>query len=228
MASLFLTREQVRQVDRRAIDELGIPGAVLMENAGRGAAELLVALGLRGRVVICCGKGNNGGDGFVMARHLANRGAGVRVLLFAPPNELTGDAALHFHGLPGLAVPVVGYARQPLDELALRRELGSAEWIVDALFGTGLSGGLRTPFNQVVAAVNASGRRVLAVDIPSGLDCDTGRPLGPAVRASHTATFVALKKGFADPAAREWLGQVHVLDIGVPSSLVTESMGVPP
>src|SRR5437870_9185305 len=92
----FLSREEVRAVDRRAIEEFGMPGVVLMENAGRGAAELLVSLGIHGPVVICCGKGNNGGDGFVMARHLDVRGIPVRVLLFAPPNELSGEAAVNY------------------------------------------------------------------------------------------------------------------------------------
>jgi NAD(P)H-hydrate epimerase len=211
-----LTREQVRAVDRRAIEEFGVPGVVLMENAGRGAAELLRSLGATGPVVICCGKGNNGGDGFVMARHLDNEEIPVRVLLFGRPEELRGDAAVMYHIIARAGLPVDVYADETLDEARLRGELASAQWIVDALFGTGLSGPVRTPFDQVVAAINASSARVFAVDIPSGLDCDTGHPLGPTVRAHHTATFVAMKKGFADPAARAWLGAVHVLGIGAP------------
>src|SRR5947208_13661400 len=93
---MFLSRDEVRAVDRRAIEDFGIPGMVLMENAGRGAAELLLALGIHGRVVVCCGKGNNGGDGFVIARHLDRAGVPVRVLLFCRPEELTGDAALTY------------------------------------------------------------------------------------------------------------------------------------
>src|SRR5881296_3138168 len=91
-----LTRAAVRELDRRAIEELGVPGVVLMENAGRGAAEVMLALGVRGPVAVCCGKGNNGGDGFVIARHLDNHGVDVRVLLFCPPEDLTGDAAVMF------------------------------------------------------------------------------------------------------------------------------------
>src|ERR1700687_726502 len=93
---MFLSREQARTLDRRAIEEYGVPGVVLMENAGRGVAELLRSLGVRGLVVVCCGKGNNGGDGFVIARHLDNAGVAARVLLFARPEELTGDAAVHY------------------------------------------------------------------------------------------------------------------------------------
>jgi NAD(P)H-hydrate epimerase len=100
------------------------------------------------------------------------------------------------------------------------RELSAAEWIVDALFGTGLTGPPRAPFDQIIAAINTTSARVLAVDIPSGLDCDTGQPLGAVVRAEHTATFVALKKGFVNPAAQQWLGKVHVVDIGIPRALI--------
>ncbi|HMC66737.1 MAG TPA: NAD(P)H-hydrate epimerase [Gemmataceae bacterium] len=216
----FLSREEVRAVDRRAIEEFGMPGVVLMENAGRGAAELLVALGIHGRVLICCGKGNNGGDGFVIARHLDNRGVPVRLLLFCRPEELSGDAATNYRIIAKAGLPVEVHPENPVDSEAFQRELNAAEWVVDALFGTGLTGPLRPPFDQIVAAINASPAKVLAVDIPSGLDCDTGRPLGATVRAHHTATFVAPKKGFGEPAAKEWLGHVHVIDIGVPRVLV--------
>jgi NAD(P)H-hydrate epimerase len=220
---MFLTRNQVRAIDRRAIDEFGVPGVVLMENAGRGAAEVLLSLGARGAVVICCGKGNNGGDGFVIARHLDNRSVPVRVLLFADPATLSGDAALN-HGILRRSGMVIDVRAGPaIDEDALRQELAAAEWIVDALFGTGLTGAVRPPFDRVIAAVNASGAKVLAVDIPSGLDCDTGQPLGPTVRAQHTVTFVAEKKGFANPAAREWTGVVHVADIGAPRAALSRS-----
>jgi NAD(P)H-hydrate epimerase len=220
---MFLSREQVRAVDRRAIEEFGVPAVVLMENAGRGAAELLRALGIHGRVAVCCGKGNNGGDGFVIARHLDNWNVPVRILLFVRPEDLHGDAAVNYHIVHRAGLPVSVHAGRP-DVQAVRRELAGAEWVVDALFGTGLSGPLTDPFDQIVEGINSGDGRVLAVDIPSGLDCDTGQPLGPTVRAEHTATFVAQKKGFANPAAREWLGQVHVLDIGAPRRVVLEAV----
>ena len=215
---MFFSRQQVREVDRRAVEEFGVPGVVLMENAGRGAAELLLSLGVRGRVTVCCGKGNNGGDGFVIARHLDNHGVPVRVLLFARPEELVGDAAVNFGIIRTAGLPIAVHADSPAVE-SLREELAAAEWVVDALFGTGLSGPVRPPFDQVIAAINAGPAKVLAVDIPSGLDCDTGRPLGPTVRARHTVTFVGLKQGFAAPEAGEWLGQVHVVAIGAPRGL---------
>ena len=109
----------------------------------------------------------------------------------------------------------------------MRSEFADADWLVDALFGTGLSRPLYEPFASVVEAVNASGKPVLAVDIPSGLDCDLGVPLGPTVRATHTVTFVAPKKGFAAPTAKEWLGQLHVAAIGAPRSLLDSGCAVP-
>lgn len=217
---MHLSRDEVKELDRRAIEEYGVPGVVLMENAGRGAAELVRSLGVRGPVVVCCGKGNNGGDGFVIARHLDNRQVPVKVLLFGKPEELTGDAAINYHILIKAGVPLESLELRPLDAEKLRRDLAGAEWIGDALFGTGLCGPVRPPFDGVIAAMNAGSTRILAVDIPSGLDCDTGQALGPTVRADHTATFVALKKGFANPAAQEWLGRVHVLDIGAPRCLI--------
>lgn len=221
----YLSRDQVRDIDRRAIAEFGVPGVVLMENAGRGAAELLRALGVAGLVVIACGKGNNGGDGFVIARHLDNAGIATRILLFARPEDLTGDAAIHYQIVAKSGFDIRVYADAALDEARLQADVASADWIVDALFGTGLSGPLRPPFDRVVEAINGRRAKVLAVDIPSGLDCDTGRPLGATVRAHHTATFVAPKKGFAENSAAEWLGQVHVIDIGAPRVLLQQFGG---
>jgi NAD(P)H-hydrate epimerase len=217
---MYLSRQEVRELDRRAIEELGVPGVVLMENAGRGAAEVLVRLGCQGPVVICCGKGNNGGDGFVIARYLDNRNIPVHVLLFARPEDLTGDAAVNYQIISRSGLPVEVYAGEAWDEKALQLDLAKAEWILDALFGTGLTGPVRKPLDRVISAINAGQAHVLAVDIPSGLDCDTGQPLGPTVRAEHTVTFVAEKKGFAQPSAKEWIGQVHVVDIGAPRRLL--------
>ena len=215
-----MTCAEVRERERRAIEGLGLPSLVLMENAGRGLAELLVSLGIGGRVVICCGKGNNGGDGLVLARHLDNREIPVNVLLFARPEDLTPDAALNHRVLTGSGVAVEIHAGQPLDRERLRGELASAAWVVDALFGTGLRGPLRPPFDVIVDLINSSGKAVLAVDIPSGLDGDTGRPLGPAVRAWHTGTLIASKVGFHQPGAEAWAGEVHLIDTGLPRSLL--------
>ncbi len=215
-----LTREQSRDLDRRLIEEAGVPGVVLMENAGRGCAELLLRLGVSGPVVVCCGKGNNGGDGFVIARWLDNAGAAVRVLLFARPDELVGDAAVMYRIIAHSGPPIEIMPAVDVDGAALRRELDAAEWVVDALFGTGLKGPVRPPFDAIIAAINAGRAKVLAVDIPSGLDADTGRPQGPTVRAHHTATIAAAKVGYARPEAAAWLGQVHIIDMGAPRRML--------
>jgi NAD(P)H-hydrate epimerase len=213
---MLLSRDQARALDQRAIDTLGVPGVVLMENAGRDMARLLLNLGIHGPVVICCGRGNNGGDGFVIARHLDNAGVQVRVLLFADPASLTGDAAVNHQILVRSGVPLELFPGPTLDEARLRVELSLADWIVDALFGTGLQGPVRSPFDKIIEAINQSRARIFAVDIPSGLDADTGQPLGPTIRAQHTATVAGLKKGFVEPAARAWLGQVYLIDMGAP------------
>src|SRR4051794_35332875 len=156
---MLLTRQQARDLDRLVMEQYGVPGVVLMENAGRGMAELLLSLGVRGEVVVCCGKGNNGGDGFVIARHLDNRGVGVRVLLFAGPGEITGDAGINLPILVKSGVRVDA----PFDAANVPAALKDADWVVDALFGTGLTSAPRSPFDAVIGAINASGKQVLAV-----------------------------------------------------------------
>ncbi|HTU20127.1 MAG TPA: NAD(P)H-hydrate epimerase [Gemmataceae bacterium] len=222
---MILTREQARELDRRAMQEFGVPSVVLMENAGRGMAELLRSLGIDGLVVLCCGKGNNGGDGFVMARHLDNAGVRVRVLLFGDPSQLSGDAAVHHRILDASGIAIEVFAGPALDEERLRHKLTEASWIVDALFGSGLRGVVQPPFEKIIAILNDASARIFAVDIPSGLDSDTGLPLGIAVRAHHTATVAAMKKGFLEPAATEWLGQVHLIDMGTPRALFSRMDG---
>jgi NAD(P)H-hydrate epimerase len=225
--TFWLSRDEVRELDRRAIEGYGVPGVVLMENAGRGCAELLMRLNPeRKPTVILCGPGNNGGDGFVIARHLDIFRWPVWVWAFFDPAKLTGDATTNFRiaerSRDGLIQAGPGMPSERAAELLLTTHGHKGTVFVDALFGTGLARPLGTPYSELVDAVNASGIPVLAVDIPSGLDCDTGEPLGPTIRATHTATFVAHKKGFRNPTAREWTGEVHVIDIGAPRKLVDE------
>jgi NAD(P)H-hydrate epimerase len=217
--SRSLTRDEVRDIDRRAVEELGLPGIVLMENAGRGTAELMIEFGIDGPVTIVAGKGNNGGDGYVIARHLENRGFEIRVLLFADPKELGGDAATNYRVLRAAGTPIRNCFATD-ESTDWRDELSGRAWIVDALLGTGTRGAVRGTFVSVIQQINASKIPVLAVDLPSGLDCDTGEPLGACVCASHTATFVAPKRGFENPNAVTYTGEVHVIDIGVPRSLL--------
>lgn len=227
-----LSRDEVRDVDRRAIDEFGMTGLVLMENAGRNSAERLIQLGIGGLVVVCAGKGNNGGDGFVIARHLELRGFDVRVLLFASPDELVGDAASNWRILEKGETSrlVLGHRPSVSD---VDHQLSHADWIVDALLGTGTVGTLREPYRMAISTIQRSGQRVFAVDLPSGLDCDTGlpielRPDGSAmcVTAQHTVTFVARKQGFDNPASRAFTGEVHVANIGIPKKLLDEVLSL--
>jgi len=212
-----LTRSQSREIDRRAIEDYGIPGLVLMENAGRGCVDVLERLGIDGPVVILCGKGNNAGDGFVIARHLEIRGHACRVLLLSPPAELRGDAAANYAILEKTNVRIVNSSDQ-LDATG-------NDWIVDALLGTGAQGDPRPPFDAAIDWINAQPAKKLAVDVPSGLDCDTGQPAAHTVRADHTCTFAAMKIGFEQPAAKPFTGAVHVCDIGVPRKLITDAAG---
>jgi NAD(P)H-hydrate epimerase len=222
-----LTRAEVRELDRRAIEGFGVPGVVLMENAGSGCAGLLMRLNPeRKPTVILCGPGNNGGDGFVIARHLDNAGWPISVQVFAKHNrDRAGDADINFDILFASGVHFTQYRPDHFEQShrdLFLRQFATDGWVVDALFGTGLSKPLAEPHDWLVQVVNDSGLPVLAVDIPSGLDCDTGEPLGPTVKAMHTATFVAPKRGFLNPSSKAWTGEVHVIDIGAPRVLVDE------
>lgn len=215
MASL--SRQAVRQVDRWAIEQIGLPGGVLMENAGRQVADTALQL-LDGRqprsVAIVAGSGNNGGDGFVLARHLAVRGIEATVYLIGPREKLTPDADVNFEALIRLGLPVVEMAPEEVPQLA--GQLAAAGLVVDAVGGTGINGDLRGPAAEAARQINAAGACVLAVDIPTGLDCDSGLPGNPTVRAAVTVTFVARKVGFDNPASVPYTGRVVVADIGVP------------
>lgn len=215
-----ISRDQARELDRRAVEEFGMTGAMLMENAGRGTADVLSHLGISGPVVIVCGKGNNGGDGFVIARHLDLRGHEVRVILLDDPDSLRGDAKLNYHVLSKSDVSI-----ERANAAWLADALNGAGWVVDAMLGTGSSGEPREPYGTAIDKINASGVPILAVDVPSGLDCDTGQSALHTIRAQHTCTFVAAKPGFLKPTAKPYVGQLHIADIGVPKSLVRSMIG---
>ncbi len=223
------TAEEMRRLDRRAIAELGIPGAALMENAGAGAArEIRSAFGpLRGKkVVILCGKGNNGGDGFVVARHLVRAGAGVRVFLLGAPADVKGDAAVKlgkFQRARGARVTAV--TGEDSFE-AVERALAGADLVVDALLGTGLTGPAGGVTARAVGAINASRRPVVALDLPSGLSSDTGGLLGPTVAATLTTTFAGLKRGLLLYPGAAHAGNVRVVPIGIPPAEVSRGISV--
>ncbi|NIA06043.1 MAG: NAD(P)H-hydrate epimerase [Actinobacteria bacterium] len=219
-----LSRDQVREVDRRAIADFGIPGIVLMENASRAVADFARRRlsGLTNpRVTIVAGTGNNAGDGFAVARHLHNAELPVVVFLAGDPARISGDARTNLEIIQRMQLDIrtLSQDQQALD--GLRAELAEADLVIDAIFGTGLSGPVHGFYAEVIETLNSSGSAILAVDIPSGLDCDTGLPLGPAVRAAATVSFLARKKGFSVPGADAYTGQVHIADIGAPRELFT-------
>lgn len=211
------SRDGLREIDRRAVAEYGIPVLVLMENAGRAVAEE-VKRGLKGRVLIVCGAGNNGGDGLVAARHLANAGVAVEVLLLGGREEFKHAAALQLAIVDKMGVPCEPAVKEAVRDWLV--EGTEADVIVDALFGTGLSRNVDGVARQVIEAMNRSGRRIVSVDIPSGLDADSGAVLGAAVEATVTVSFCGGKLGFTKGAFQ--VGKCVVADIGVPINLLRE------
>lgn len=210
----YLESRLIRQIDAAAVQELGMRGLLLMENAARGACEVLEGLQPQGRIMIVSGSGNNGGDGLAMARLLAANGIESEVHLVRAGKSLTDDAQSNLEFLHRSGINV-----EEADGTSLRSVfavLTPDDWIVDALLGTGIRGTLRSPFLDIVEAINQSDARVLSVDVPSGLDADTGEPCGVSVRAEVTVTFVATKAGFRFPHALPYLGRVVVRQIGVP------------
>ncbi|MEO1993338.1 MAG: NAD(P)H-hydrate epimerase [Pirellulales bacterium] len=213
-----LTRNEVREIDRWAIEELGLPGLILMENAGRNASMLLHERFSGSRVSVVCGKGNNAGDGLVIARHLWNLDYDIRILLAYPPEDFSSDVAIHWNVTKKLGIPWVLMNEAPLE--IWKQELKETECIVDALLGTGAIGSPRGASKTAIQAINffpsVNQVDIFAVDIPSGLDCDTGKCGDACIKADVTGTFVAQKIGFLNPKACHWTGEVQVLDIGVP------------
>ena len=218
--SIILTRAESRELDRRAMEEFGMPSIVLMENAGRSVVDYLLTQHPKGPVLICCGKGNNGGDGFVVARHLDNHGIPVQVLLCTDPKELEGDAKINFTIIKKSALHIILLNELTDLDNSLHSLINQAEWTIDALFGTGFNGRVKAPFDKIIMAMNGSASHILSIDVPSGLDCDTGEISGVTVKAEHTVTFVGMKKGFVSPLAKEFIGRVHVADIGIPVTLI--------
>jgi len=214
-----MTREQVRSVDNWAINTLGIPGVVLMENAGRSCAEFIKNK-LSGRtnpkVCIFCGAGNNGGDGFVIGRHLLNSGFKVAVVICGDIDKVAGDAKINLDVLKQMG-QVIEHLNLKNIEITkvIQSFTADSDMVVDAIFGTGLKGHLKDEYKKLIEAINALDLHILAVDIPSGLDCDTGTPHGAAIQADCTITFVAVKAGFESPSAAQYTGEVHVVSIGI-------------
>jgi NAD(P)H-hydrate epimerase len=213
-------RDEVRAFDRYCIEELHVPAIVLMENAGRQIAD--VARQMLGRMrhrqaLVLAGGGNNGGDGYVVARHLAIDNISTEVVLLAPRSAVQGDADTNLKILEAMGLEIHVIEGGPEDVAAgLERHLERASLIIDGLLGTGTQGEIREPYSTAITTINAAGIPTLAIDIPSGLDCDTGQPLGPTIRAAKTVTMAALKVGFQNPEAAAYTGEIILADIGVP------------
>lgn len=213
-----LSREQVRSVDQLAIEHYHVPGIVLMENAGRGAAEIVNRIAPSGWAAILCGGGNNGGDGYVIARHLQLLGREARIFAIVTPDKLKGDAKTNAIIAQHADIPISAIG--DTDDWAT--QISGATVIVDALLGTGARGALRGNYAQTVAIANDHPGLRVAIDIPSGVDCDTGKASNPAFRAAHTITFVASKIGFQRNNADEFVGVVHEVGIGAPRKLLEQ------
>ena len=214
-----MTTSEARAVDQFAVDKLGFHSLQLMENAGRATTDYLVSLEPQGAVAICCGRGNNAGDGYVIARHLMIRGYKVRVIQCCDAANLVGDALVNYRILKAIGGEVVPLGDQTLDD-QLSKALADASWAVDALLGTGARGAPRAPLDRVVQHLNQANLSRLAVDVPTGLDADDGTRSGVCFRADHTVTFVAAKTGLLVETAAPFVGKIHVADIGLPVSVV--------
>ncbi|MEO8840836.1 MAG: NAD(P)H-hydrate dehydratase [Kofleriaceae bacterium] len=213
-----VTASEMRALDRATIEDIGLPALTLMETAGRAVAEVALAMVGVAQVAVVCGPGNNGGDGFVAARVLRAAGCDATAYLAAPRAKLTGDAALHLQILERSG-GVMRMIDTPAALAELAAAIAGAALTVDALFGIGLARAIEGHFADVVATINR-GRRRLALDLPSGLDTDTGRVLGCAVRAERTVTMAAHKVALATAPGFAYCGRVDVCDIGVPPGVV--------
>lgn len=210
----YLSVEEARDIDRRATELYGIPAIVLMENAGRIVAEETIKLfkpGLVKPVVsVICGSGNNAGDGFVAARYLFNRGISVNVFALKDFEDYKGDALVNLSIAGKLNIPAAVIHGPEI------KGLEKCDIIIDAVFGTGIAGKVKERYKSIIDSINDSERSVLSVDIPSGMDGNTGEPLGACVKAGLTVTMGYMKKGFLNPGSKKYTGNIVVADIGYP------------
>lgn len=220
---LRLNRQQLADIDRVSIEQFHIPGVVLMENAAINVADVACQMlnnDCLGAILILCGGGNNGGDGLATARHLHNRGADVSILLTSDPSKFKNEARINWDIVRAMKIPVDQATPETI-------ERNTPLLIVDAIFGTGLKQAPREPFPALVHAIERVHAPVLSIDLPSGMDCDSGKALGACVRASTTVTFVAKKPGFDAPEAAEYLGEVVVGEIGCPIEAIEAVTQIP-
>ncbi len=212
--------KQTQRLDQETIEKIGIPSCILMENAGSAVAREAVRMLSRKktkRAVVVCGVGNNAGDGFVAARHLIDNGIPTNVFCLGRPGTLKEDAARNYSILRKLRCPPV--IKKRLDK-EMAGALEVADVIIDAVFGVGLNRPVEEPFLSVIEAMNASRKKIIAVDVPSGLDADTGRTYGSCVKAFVTVTFCLIKRGFLKGEGPRCVGRLVTADIGIPKRLI--------
>lgn len=221
----LVSAREMQAMDAATIETFGIPGRVLMENAGRGATRIFLQTIYRhhpgARVAVVAGPGNNGGDGFVMARYLAQKQIPVKVYLLSTRSRVKGDAAANLGLLDPLNVPVKEITDIKTFSL-LRTELNQQEIWIDAILGTGLSSDVKGFFKEIIEIINGSNRPVFSVDIPSGLNSDTGQPCGVCIKATATATFAFAKIGHLLYPGADFTGNLSIIEIGIPSHIAAK------
>lgn len=202
---------QAKAFDQQAQEKFGVPSIVLMENAGRSVAEEALKM-LRGKkkVAVVCGVGNNGGDGLVAARHLLNANCKVSLYLVGKKNKIKADPSVNLKIVKKMGQKVVW-----VRSLADLKDINRTDLIIEGLFGIGLASKVRDPYDGIIAFLNKNQKPILSIDVPSGLDADTGQVLGLAVKAKKTITFIALKKGFFKELGPQCCGTIIVKDIGI-------------
>ena len=219
---ILVTANEMQQMDRRTIESFGIPGRVLMENAGRGATRFFFNQFsdlANKRVGVIAGRGNNGGDGFVIARYLNQSGVAAKVYLLATSTQVRGDAAANLKLLKPLEIPLIEIPDES-SFLDHQSDMAGCDVWIDAILGTGLKSDVKGYFQRIIDFINALKKTVLAVDIPSGLNSDTGQPCGTCIRASATATFGFAKTGHMIHPGSGYTGVLEIVDIGIPPYIV--------
>ncbi len=210
----YVTVREMKEIDRYTIEECGVPASALMENAGKAVAEEVKKIFSEGTVFIFCGYGNNGGDGMVAARYLWQERYQVKVFLVGKPKPFSPETEVNFQALKDLGCPVVSI-KSVAELKGIFPTLSLPCLVIDAIFGIGIRGVLDDFYLLLIKKINSLGCPIVAVDIPSGLEGDTGEPLGVAVKATKTVTMGYPKVGFKNPTCQQFLGTLVVADIGL-------------
>ncbi|MBC8309569.1 MAG: NAD(P)H-hydrate epimerase [Phycisphaerales bacterium] len=217
--TLLFSRESLREIDSCSVNQYNIPGIVLMENAARGASEIILESikdEMKNNIVILCGSGNNGGDGYAVARHLVNGGCDVSILQLDEPKS--ADARTNATSCAAMGISIEPWTQNACYEAPL---------FIDAIFGTGLDRNVEGKYEKAINYCNSLPTPCISLDIPSGMDCDTGGTFGCCINAWITISFVGMKLGFLCETANKYLGKVEVTDIGCPQTLLQKYGNTP-